>query len=119
MSQLEEIKSLTDSLIDAVIDQGHCEFISSVAEPLPVTVFLRMFGLPVDRLAEFRDLVHEVLNPPPGTHQSPMILRKVADALVDDIAAEQELARRTPVRCAACSAPRARPRGRPASAGAR
>ncbi|MCB2063111.1 MAG: cytochrome P450, partial [Novosphingobium sp.] len=90
MSQLDEIKGLTDSLIDAVIDQGHCEFISSIAEPLPVTVFLQMFGLPVDRLAEFRDLVHEVLNPPPGVDPGPMILRKVADALTDDIAARRD-----------------------------
>lgn len=90
MNRLDEIKNLTDSLLNAVIDQGHCEFISAVAEPLPVTVFLRMFGLPVDRLAEFRNLVHEVLNPPPGTVLGPMIMRKVADALVDDIAARRD-----------------------------
>lgn len=90
MNQLDEIKGLTNQLIDAVIEQGHCEFISSIAEPLPVTVFLRMFGLPVDRLAEFRDLVHEVLNPPPGVDPGPMILRKVADALVEDIAARRD-----------------------------
>jgi cytochrome P450 len=90
MNQLDEIRALSDALIDAVIDQGHCEFISAIAEPLPVTVFLRMFGLPVDRLAEFRDLVHEVLNPPPEAVQGPMILRKVADALVDDIAARRD-----------------------------
>jgi cytochrome P450 len=89
MNQLDEIKSLTDQLIDAVVDRGHCEFISAIAEPLPVTVFLRMFGLPVERLTEFRNLVHEVLNPPPHVDPGPMILRKVADAMADDIAARQ------------------------------
>jgi cytochrome P450 len=89
MNQLDEIKSLTDRLIDAVIDQGHCEFISAIAEPLPVTVFLRMFGLPESRLAEFRNLVHEVLMQDYGADRGPMVLRLVADALADDIAARK------------------------------
>lgn len=89
MNQLGEIKSLTDRLIDAVIEQGHCEFISAIAEPLPVTVFLQMMGLPTGRLAEFRDLVHEVLMKDLGPIEGPLILRKVADALQDDIAARQ------------------------------
>ncbi len=90
MNQLAEIRSLTDQLIGAVIDQGHCEFISSIAEPLPVTVFLKMMGLPVERLAEFRTLVHEVLIPVFGPYDGPLVLRKVADALADDIAARKD-----------------------------
>jgi cytochrome P450 len=90
MSQLDEIRSLTDSLIDAVADQGHCEFISSIAEPLPVTVFLRMMGLSEDRLPEFRDLVHEVLIPEFGPIEGPLVLRKVADALQDEIMARKD-----------------------------
>ena len=86
MGRLDEIRSLTDRLIDAVIGQGHCEFISSIAEPLPVTVFLRMFGLPESRLSEFRDLVHEILMKDLGPFDGPLALRKVADALQDDIA---------------------------------
>lgn len=89
MNQLGEIRALTDQLIDAVIDQGHCEFISAIAEPLPVTVFLKMMGLPTDRLAEFRTLVHEVLIPDLGPFDGPLVLRRVADALAEDIAARQ------------------------------
>src|SRR5262249_41214492 len=74
-----------------VKDQGHCEFISSIAEPLPVRVFLKMMGLPLDRLAEFRRLVHHVLAPTnydlaEGAGRS----RGVADAMLDVILARKD-----------------------------
>ena len=47
---------LVNSLIDEVIDDGACNFHHSVAEPLPSQVFLTMFGLPVERTAEFIEL---------------------------------------------------------------
>ncbi|MBV1918287.1 MAG: cytochrome P450 [Sphingomonadaceae bacterium] len=90
MKQMDKIRELTDQLIDAVVDQKHCEFISAIAEPLPVTVFLDMMGLPVERLAEFRELVHEVLIPVHGPDNMPMMLRKVADTLKDDILARKD-----------------------------
>jgi cytochrome P450 len=55
-----------------------------------VTVFLRMMGLPEDRVAEFRDLVHEVLVPELGPFDGPMMLRKVADALQEAIMARKD-----------------------------
>ena len=90
MHQLDKIGELTDQLIDAVIDQKHCEFISAIAEPLPVTVFLDMMGLPVERLGEFRDLVHEVLIPDHKPANMPMMMRKVADALKENILARKD-----------------------------
>lgn len=91
VSRIEEIRALTDELIDKVIDQGHCDFIPAIAEPLPVTVFLRMMGLPVSRLPEFRDLVHEFLE---KTLENEMngaaMLRKVADAVLPVILARKD-----------------------------
>lgn len=86
MDQVEFIRTLCDQLIDAVIDQGHCDFIPAIAEPLPVTVFLRMMGLPPERLLEFRELVHEVLahsTDAPGTMAN--MSRKVANAMLGEI----------------------------------
>jgi cytochrome P450 len=60
-ARVEDIRGLTDKLIDAVIDQGRCEFIADIGEPLPVEVFLKILGLPVERMREFRDLVHRML----------------------------------------------------------
>lgn len=86
MARRETIRALAEELIDAVKDDGHCDFIAAIAEPLPVRVFLRMMGLPESRLAEFRDLVHEFLA---NTMQSPeagsMMSRKVADAMLGEI----------------------------------
>jgi cytochrome P450 len=92
MNQIEDIRALCDELIDKVIDQGHCEFISAIAEPLPVTVFLKMMGLPPERLGEFRELVHEFLeNTTSGDLiKSAGISRKVADAMLPDILARKD-----------------------------
>ncbi len=55
----EKIRALAVELIEAIKPQGHCAFVEAVAEPLPVQIFLGMFGLPVERQREYRDLVNE------------------------------------------------------------
>ena len=86
-----DIEALAVSLVDAVVDAGHCDFIPAVAEQLPVRVFLKMMGLSAERLVEFRALVREVLAP---AGSDPLVqsrrIRNVADAMLDVI-----LARRT------------------------
>jgi cytochrome P450 len=90
MQQIEDIRSLTDELIDAVIDSGHCDFIPAIAVPLPVTIFLRLMGLPVERLPEFRELVHEFLaNTGANGMEAGALFRKVADAMLPEIMARQ------------------------------
>jgi len=53
----DSIRALAGELIDAVAADGQCEFMSAIAEPLPVKVFLKMLGLPLERMAEYRELV--------------------------------------------------------------
>ena len=90
MARKEEIRELATTLIDAVKDQGHCDFMPSIAEPLPVQVFLEMMGLPLERQAEFRRLVHEYLAPR-GSAPEEQVKRQlmVADAMLDTIKARQ------------------------------
>lgn len=91
LARIDEIRALADELIDKVIDQGHCDFIPAIAEPLPVTVFLRMMGLPTDRLSEFRELVHEFLENTTGDPiKGAALSRKVADAMLPDILARRD-----------------------------
>jgi len=90
MNQIEEIRALADELIDKVIDQGHCDFIPAIAEPLPVTVFLKMMGLPPERLSEFRDLVHEFLESTTDMMKGAAVSRKVADAMLGEIIARRD-----------------------------
>jgi cytochrome P450 len=92
MGRKGSIRELAVELIDAVKDEGHCDFIPAIAEPLPVKVFLRMMGLPESRLGEFRDLVHEFLEATLSDNrmESAAMSRKVADAMLDDILARKE-----------------------------
>lgn len=60
MAKLKDaIRALAGELIDAVKPNGACAFMAAIGEPMPVQVFLKMFGLPVARQREYRDLVHE------------------------------------------------------------
>ncbi|MBS3961905.1 MAG: cytochrome P450 [Sandarakinorhabdus sp.] len=47
----------TNRLIDKVIDKGECEFVEALGSRLPVSVFMEMFGFPLERFEEFRSLV--------------------------------------------------------------
>ncbi|RYE64667.1 MAG: cytochrome P450 [Oxalobacteraceae bacterium] len=88
MARKEEVRELANSLIDRVIDKGHCDFIRDIAEPLPVQVFLKMMGLPLERMAEFRQLVHEFMAPGEPI-DSVFRMRKVADSMRPDIEARR------------------------------
>lgn len=85
-----DIIALADQLIDKVIDKGRCDFIPDIAEPLPVTVFLRMLGLPVERMWEFRDIIHTFMSPPGDVVDTAKRLWMVIDAMRDTMLARRE-----------------------------
>lgn len=58
----DDIRKLANELIDAVAPQGHCDFMPAVAEQLPVRVFIKMFGLPLERHEEYRELAKQHLS---------------------------------------------------------
>jgi cytochrome P450 len=92
MSALSDsIRTLAAELIEKVKADGKCEAMNDIAEPLPVTVFLKIFGLPIERQAEYRVLVKEHLastNFDSGATQAR--LRKVADTMRDTILERQK-----------------------------
>jgi len=59
-AQREGIRELAKDLITKVADKGECDFIAAIGEPLPVLTFLRLLDLPLERMAEFRDIVKKV-----------------------------------------------------------
>ncbi|CAN7627732.1 cytochrome P450 [Phenylobacterium sp. LjRoot225] len=90
-ARTEEIRALAARLIEAVADQRRCDFVAAVAEPLPVLVFLRMMGLPGERLADFRVLVHKLLAPGVlDPMESARRMRNIADALGEAIRARRD-----------------------------
>lgn len=48
------IQQTVDTLIDQLIDQGECEFISEFAVPLPITVIAQQLGVPQADLSKFK-----------------------------------------------------------------
>jgi cytochrome P450 len=86
----DQMRQLAEELIDAVRPRGNCEFIHAVAEQYPVRIFLKLLGLPVERLAEFRKLAREVTGPrDTDSLTGQMRLRKIADAMKDTITARR------------------------------
>ena len=83
----DDIRGLAAELIEAVKPLGHCEFMASIAEPLPVTVFLKLFGLPVEKQREYRAVVKEHLSASLSFDAvgSQRRLRSVADIMRDTI----------------------------------
>lgn len=56
------IRELAIELIDGVAGNGRCEFLEEIAEPLPVTVFMKMMGIPLDRLVEYRAVMADMMS---------------------------------------------------------
>jgi cytochrome P450 len=69
------IREMANDLIDAVIAKGRCDFLHEVAEPLPVILFMRLAGMPTDRLAEFRQLAEQATAAPEASARSEAFVR--------------------------------------------
>jgi cytochrome P450 len=80
----DSIRALAAELIDKFAGRGHCEIMSEVAEPLPVEVFLKMLGLPLEKLPEYRKLVADHLGNSDPMH-AVVTLQQVAAAMRDTI----------------------------------
>jgi cytochrome P450 len=50
----DSIHALAREIVAEVRPAGRCEFMTAVAEPLPVKIFLKILGLPLERLPEYR-----------------------------------------------------------------
>ena len=88
----DNIRTLAAELIEKVKADGACEFMTAIAEPLPVTVFLQLFGLPIEKQRIYRDLVEEHMHSPLSAE--PQIiqqrLRRVADVMRETILERQQ-----------------------------
>jgi cytochrome P450 len=83
VKQLEgQVRELAERLIDGIAANGSCEFMHEVAELYPVEIFLKMFGLPVEREREYRELAKEQLSAISPDPMSAMnLLRNIADVM--------------------------------------
>ncbi len=87
----DDIRKLAIECLENVKDKGGCAFVKEVSEPLPVTIFLKMFGLPVEKQRLYRDLVQEHFENADYDHSGTQArLRKVADVMHDVIIDRKE-----------------------------
>src|SRR5215211_4747926 len=61
-----EVRTLTNPLIDAFVDDGHVDYAQAVAVPLPCTVFLALMGLPQEQLGDFLRMKDGIIRPEGG-----------------------------------------------------
>ena len=61
MALQDDIRNLAIELIEKVRPNGRSDFALDVAEPLPVTIFMRLMGLPLDQLGLYRQWVNQLL----------------------------------------------------------
>ena len=61
------VRELARGLVDAVVDDGGCNFNAAFAEPFPSTVFLELLGLPLSRACEFIAFKDGIIRPPART----------------------------------------------------
>ena len=58
----ESIREFAVELIEAVAEKGRCDFVEAVSEPMPVIIFMRMMGMPLERRHEFRRWTFDILS---------------------------------------------------------
>lgn len=81
-----KIRALAERLIDDIAEQGYCEFQHDVADVYPVEIFLAMFGLPVEKEREYRDLAKQHLSViSPDLSENMLMMKAIADVLRDTV----------------------------------
>jgi cytochrome P450 len=86
MAMQDDIRALAVELVESVKDKGDCEFMDAIGEPMPIQVFLEMFGLPLERQDEFRKIVADHLSEDFGEHSdSQRKLRAMAMVMRDTL----------------------------------
>jgi cytochrome P450 len=58
----DAVRQRAVDLIDAIADNGSCDFMADFAQQFPTSIFLEMMGLPVDELDQFMEWEHAILH---------------------------------------------------------
>ena len=89
MAKLEaEVAVLVNRHIDGFIDRGDCDLASELAVPIPCGTFLRLLGLPIERLDEFIVMKDELIRPVARDADDAAAIRSRAGAWVFELFGE-------------------------------
>lgn len=82
----QAIRELAERLVAAIVPRGRCEFQHDVADIYPVEIFLGMFGLPVEKEREYRELAKKHLSViSPDLADNMMMMKSIASVLRDTV----------------------------------
>ncbi|HKY91252.1 MAG TPA: cytochrome P450 [Nevskiaceae bacterium] len=84
-----KVRELAERLVDAIAPQGRCEFQHAVADVYPVEIFLAMFGLPVEKEREYRELAKKHLTTITPDLAENMLMMKAIAAVTRDTIVER------------------------------
>ena len=63
VAELEpRIREFAVEFIERVVNNGQCDFVHDIASQFPVSVFMELMGMPLERLRDFRALADEYFN---------------------------------------------------------
>ena len=78
----QEVTDLANQLIDTFVERGSCDFSTEFAVPFPSVVFLRLMGLPTDRLDEFVKAKEGMIRPVGETEADRQAMRMETGAWI-------------------------------------
>jgi len=85
------IRMLAERLVDILVEKGCCEFQHDVSDVYPVEIFLEMFGLPVEKEREYRELAKKHLTViKPDIDETMLKMKSIADVMRDTILDRRE-----------------------------
>jgi len=85
-SMEQNIRALARRLVAGIADRGRCEFQHDVSDVYPVEIFLQMFGLPVEKEREYRELAKKHLTViTPDIAENMTKMKSIADVMRDTI----------------------------------
>lgn len=87
IKQLEDqIRLRANGLIDAIVNDGGCEFTTAFGRPLPVSIFLDLMGLPQDKLDTFVEWAMQLLhsNTPEGMSEAMQKISVYLKAMIEE-----------------------------------
>jgi len=83
-----EVQALTDSLIDAFIERGNCEFVGDFASILPNAMVVALMGLPQEMLPKFLDWEDKAIHG--SSHAEQLAAGTAVHDYLRDFIAEQQ-----------------------------
>lgn len=91
-AMMGDIRALAKELVARVAGKSGCELMHEIAEPMPVQIFLKLMGLPLERQSEYRAMVREHLAQGVGAsiEESLRRLVKIAAAMHDTFIARRD-----------------------------